>query len=59
MGEISLFEGTLLETILEAERERYPRAGLVTSLPGGSGQRPAGIMTGLRANRWTGTGGGG
>ena len=43
MSEISLFEGTLLETILEAERERYPRAGLVTSLPGDSGSyaRPA------------------
>jgi len=41
------------------ERVRCPRAGLVTPLPGGSGNRPAGIRTGLRAARWTGTGGGG
>ncbi len=30
------------------ERERCPRAGLVTSLPGGPGIDPAGIMTGAR-----------
>ena len=31
-----------------AGQARGPRAELVTSFPGGSGHRPAGMMTGLR-----------
>src|ERR1051326_3272086 len=42
------------------ERERCPRAGArhlrTRAAPG---KRPAGITTGLRLDRWTGTGGGG
>jgi len=36
-----------------------PAGGVRNPLPGGSGNRPAGMTTGLRAARWTGTGGGG
>jgi hypothetical protein len=43
-----------------AERERFPRAGARhLRSRAASGQRPAGITTGLRVDRWTGIGGGG
>jgi hypothetical protein len=43
-----------------AERERCPRAGARhLRSRAASGQRPAGITTGLRVDRWTGTGGDG
>jgi hypothetical protein len=57
-GDISLV-GDVTGDGRMTERVRCLRAGLVTPLPGGSGNRPAGTMTGLRAARWTGTGGGG
>ena len=38
----------LPETIPEAERVRFLRAKLVTSLPGGPGNVPAGIKTGVQ-----------
>ena len=38
------------------EEMRRLRAGFVTPLPGGPGNRPGGIMTPPRAARWTGTG---
>ena len=42
-------EGTFLETVRETGRVRFPRAGLVTLLPGGLGIASAGMMTGLRS----------
>jgi len=42
-----------------AERMRCPRAWPYTMLPGGLGIMSAGIMTGVRGARWTGTGEGG
>jgi len=41
-------EGRGLETHLDMERVRFPRAGLVTPLPGGPGIVPAGMTTGAR-----------
>jgi hypothetical protein len=38
------------------ERARFLRTELVTPFSGAPGIRPAGIMTGLRGARWTGTG---
>ena len=42
------------------ERERFPRAGARhLRSRAAPGKRPAGMMTGLRLCRWTGTGGSG
>jgi len=52
---ISLIEGVTGD-VPTAERERFPRAGLVTPHPGGFGHRPSGITTGPRGARCTGAG---
>jgi hypothetical protein len=49
-------EGRSHETSGGRDRMRRPRAGFVTPLPGGPGNRPGGTMTPPRGARWTGTG---
>ncbi len=59
MGIISLGQGTSTGDGRSMERERFPRAGLVTPHSGGPGIVPAGMTTGergapLKRERWRG-----